>query len=76
MEKCKAVGKNVVQCVVDPWFPNQPECKCHLGYKTSEAGICVGMDYNFSCSLIGQFCGPYFTARPTNFENFFFRAPD
>ena len=27
-------------------------------------------------AVIGQFCGPYFTVRPANFENFFFRAPD
>ena len=27
-------------------------------------------------AVIGQFCGPYFTVRPANFENFFFRAPE
>ena len=27
-------------------------------------------------AVIGQFWGPYFTVRPANFENFFFRAPD
>ena len=27
-------------------------------------------------AVIGQFCGPYFTVRPANFENFFSRAPD
>ena len=48
MEKCKAGGNNVISCVVDPLFPDQPECKCHVGFKTSEAGICVGMGYNFS----------------------------
>ena len=48
MEKCKAGGNNVISCVVDPLFPDQPECKCHLGFKTSKAGICVGMGYNIS----------------------------
>ena len=27
-------------------------------------------------AVIGQFCGPYFTVRPVNFEIFFSRAPD
>ena len=27
-------------------------------------------------AVIGQFCRPYFTVRPANFENFFFCAPD
>ena len=27
-------------------------------------------------AVIGQFCRPYFTVPPANFENFFFRAPD
>ena len=43
-----AGGSRVISCVVDPLFPDQPKCKCHLGFKTSEAGICVGMGYNFS----------------------------
>ena len=47
-EKCEAGGSNVISCVVDPLFLDQPECKCHLGFKSSEAGICVGMGYNFS----------------------------
>ena len=47
MEKCKAGGNNVISCVVDPLFPDQPECKCHVGFKTSEAGICVGMGFFF-----------------------------
>ena len=29
-----------------------------------------------TCAVIGQFCRPYFTVWPANFENFFFRAPD
>lgn len=33
----------MISCVVDPLFPDQPECKCHVDFKTSEAGICVGM---------------------------------
>ena len=33
----------MLSCVVDPLFPDQPECKCHHGFKTSEDGICVGM---------------------------------
>ena len=41
----------MISCVVDPLFPDQPECKCHLGFKTSEAGICVGMGYNFLFEL-------------------------
>ena len=47
-KKCEAGGNRVISCVVDPLFPDQPECKCHLGFKTSEAGICVGMGYKFS----------------------------
>ena len=27
-------------------------------------------------AVIGQFCGPYFTVRPANFESFFSRAPN
>ena len=27
-------------------------------------------------AVIGQLCGPYFTVRAANFENFFFRASD
>ena len=27
-------------------------------------------------AVIGQFCRPYFTVWPANFENFFFRAPN
>ena len=26
--------------------------------------------------VIGQFCGPYFTVRPTKFESFLSRTPD
>ena len=33
-------------------FSCQPECKCHLGFMTSEAGICVGMGYNFSLNEV------------------------
>lgn len=47
MEKCKAGGSNVISCVVDPLIPDQPECKCHLDFKTSEAGICVGILLQF-----------------------------
>ena len=47
MEKCKAGGSNVISCVVDPLFRDQPECKCHVDFKTSEAGICVGMLLQF-----------------------------
>ena len=46
-----AGGSRVISCVVDPLFPDQPKCKCHLGFKTSEAGICVGMGYNFLFEL-------------------------
>ena len=42
-EKCKAAGPGVVSCVVDPYWTDQPRCKCHMDFKTSEAGICVGM---------------------------------
>ena len=42
----------MISCVVDPLFPDQPECKCHLGFKTSKAGICVGMGYNFSLNKV------------------------
>ena len=52
MEKCKAVGSNVISCVVDPLFPDQPECKCHMDFKTSEAGICVGKCYQFSLNKV------------------------
>ena len=52
MEKCKAGGNNVISCVVDPLFPDQPECKCHLGFKTSEAGICVGMGFFSSNEML------------------------
>ena len=51
-EKCEASGNKVISCVVDPLFPDQPECKCHLGFKKSEAGICVGMGYNFPLNKI------------------------
>ena len=27
-------------------------------------------------TVIGQFCGPYFTVRPANFESFISRTPD
>ena len=47
MEKCKAGGSNVVSCVVDPLFPDQPECKCHVDFETSEVGICVSKCYKF-----------------------------
>ena len=42
----------MISCVVDPLFPDQHECKCHLGFKTSEAGICVGMGFNFSLNKV------------------------
>ncbi|XP_020626399.1 fibrillin-1-like [Orbicella faveolata] len=54
-EKCKAGGNNVVSCVVDPLFPDQPECKCHLDFKTSEAGICVEIT---ECEKNGLVCPP------------------
>ena len=52
MDKCKAGGSNVVACVVDPLFPDLPECKCHVGFMTSEAGICVGKCYKFSLNEV------------------------
>ena len=42
----------MISCVVDPLFRDQPECKCHLGFKTSEVGICVGMGNNFSSNEV------------------------
>ena len=47
MENCKVGGSNVISCVVDPLFRDQPEYKCHVDFKTSKAGICVGMLLQF-----------------------------
>lgn len=40
-------------CIVDPRYPKNPYCRCHLDFKKSDNGTCVEMN---ECEKIGNVC--------------------
>ena len=53
--------------LVFSWFSHSPKGSC-VYQKLLYLSVSTR-------TVIGQFCGPYFTVRPANFENFFFLRP-